>query len=209
MPRARFDLTGQQFGRWSVLARDEGPTPNGHSRWICRCSCGVERVVVGNNLRTGKSNSCGHEARTAGGLSEQFVSEYHTWRQMRERCGNPLNKGFKHYGARGIRTADRWNSFENFLEDMGPRPFPGAQLDRIDNDGGYNKLNCRWISALENSHNSTSVRLIEFGGISRPLVEWDRHLGFSEGTVARRLHFGWTVERALTQPKRRSPLRRR
>lgn len=198
------DLTGKNYGEWTVLARAEG-NYRGHTRWLCVCSCGVQRVVLGPNLRSGKTSSCGHPARTAGGLYGQYTSEYDTWRQMTLRCEDPAHAGYPSYGARGIKVCTRWKIFSNFIDDMGPRPFQGAQLDRIDNDGDYEPANCRWVTAMENSHNSTSVRLLAFGGLNLPVAEWERRLGFKKGLVASRLHNGWTVERALTQVPRRSP----
>ena len=56
------DLTGQRFGRWTVLYED-GRMPNGACAWMCRCDCGVERRVNGGSLRRGASQSCGCLAR--------------------------------------------------------------------------------------------------------------------------------------------------
>ena len=53
-----YDLTGQKFGRWEVLAYSERKA-NGKHYWKCRCECGTERDVYGSELRTGKSTSCG------------------------------------------------------------------------------------------------------------------------------------------------------
>ena len=72
-----------------------------------------------------------------------------------------LNPEFIHYdryGGRGIKVCDKWkNSFITFYKDMGPRPFPKAQLDRINNDKGYSKDNCRWVTPAENSRNRSST----------------------------------------------------
>ncbi len=86
--------------------------------------------------------------------------EYGTWISMRKRCYNIKHKSYKRYGGRGISVCDRWkNSFIAFFEDMGSKPFPKAQIDRIDNDGNYKKENCRWTSCVKNNRNSSKAKL--------------------------------------------------
>ena len=88
------------------------------------------------------------------------TSEYRTWQHMKYRCYNKTYKGYKHYGKRGVVVCDRWlNSFKNFFEDMGKKPFLKAQIDRINNNLGYYKENCRWATANENNHNKSNNKL--------------------------------------------------
>jgi len=82
------------------------------------------------------------------------IPEYEVWHAMKDRCFNPKQKYYCNYGGRGIGVCERWrHSFKNFYEDMGPRPFPKAQIDRIDNDGDYEPGNCHWVSRAENMRN--------------------------------------------------------
>jgi hypothetical protein len=71
---------------------------------------------------------------------------------MRKRCSNPNDARFKHYGGRGIRVCERWDSFERFFADMGPRP-PGYSIERINNDGNYEPGNCKWLPKTEQAKN--------------------------------------------------------
>ena len=80
--------------------------------------------------------------------------EFYIWRTMKARCGNPKSQSYKHYGGRGIKVCDRWTeSFSNFLSDMGERPNPELQIDRINNDGDYTPSNCRWATRSEQQLN--------------------------------------------------------
>jgi hypothetical protein len=131
---------------------------------------------------------------------------YVSWKSMKNRCLNSRLKCWMRYGGRGISVCDRWlNSFANFLNDMGERP-PGTSIDRKDNNGNYEPGNCKWSTRLEQGRNSfrPNAKLIEFGGKSMCSTAWDRHLGFREETVRKRLAAGWSVEKALTTPVKKS-----
>ncbi len=85
-------------------------------------------------------------------LSKTTKSSYEVWRNLKQRCLNPVREEYKHYGGRGIGVSKEWLDFENFFRGMGERP-SGLQLDRIDNSKGYSKDNCRWVSPRDNSFN--------------------------------------------------------
>jgi len=122
---------------------------------------------------------------------------------MKQRCLCPNDPFYERYGGRGIEVCKRWkDSFENFYEDMGPRPV-GHVLDRLDNDGNYEPNNCRWVTESMNQRNRSTNRLLTFRGKTVTLVEWAEELGFNVNTLTTRLNkLGWSVERALTEPKR-------
>lgn len=130
---------------------------------------------------------------------------YRSWRGSRYRCENPLHPHYSRYGGRGIRVCDRWsNSFEDFLADMGLRP-PGTSLDRIDNNGHYEPMNCRWATRQQQSSNRRNTHFVEFDGRRQSIGEWSREVGICVRVLANRLNmYGWSAHQALTTPVGRS-----
>jgi hypothetical protein len=159
---AFVDRTGQVIGRLTVLARAAND-PQGRIRWLCRCECGTEVVVLVGNL--GKNtNSCGCLRRDVlasrpGRHGMTGTPTWWSWICMRQRCSDPRVYGYSRYGGRGITVCERWlHSFENFLADMGERP-DGMTLDRIDNDGNYEPGNCRWATSSDQNNNRSDNKI--------------------------------------------------
>lgn len=122
---------------------------------------------------------------------------------MRLRCLDPKHAAYPSYGGRGITLCERWqDSPINFLSDMGEKPTPRHEIDRIDNDKGYSPDNCRWATRKENDRNRRSNRLIEFRGEVLSLAAWCERFNIHADTVGKRLSAGWTIEKALTTPAR-------
>ncbi len=135
--------------------------------------------------------------------------EYRTWQAMRYRCNVPTNDRYRWYGARGIRVCERWdNNFAAFLADMGKKPTPKHTLDRIDGDGNYEPGNCRWATPKEQAANKPTTVLIAAFGETGSMSDWAQRVGICPGSLSRRLKRGWTVEEALTIPRRNPGPRR-
>lgn len=210
---------GARFGRWVVLSdaparvykNHAKKSPSEHRRWLCRCDCGTERDVAELSLRNGRSISCGcfnleasvdANVRHGETLGGKRSPEYKAWQAMLDRCRNPRNKRFDRYGGRGISVCERWQSFENFLADMGRRPTNGHSLDRIDNDSGYSPENCRWAVAHEQMTNRSVTHFVEIGDENVPLATLAKRHGIPANTLRFRILNGWPLQEALTKPVR-------
>lgn len=200
--RFKSSLTNQRFGRLFI-----GPPVRPGGRWWAWCDCGEITTPMGQALKQGRTRSCGclnDEVRRTFGVTHgasrvgKLTREYRIWQHMRGRCGNPTNDSYHNYGGRGIKVCERWdNSFELFLEDMGPCP-PGRTIERKDVNGDYELENCRWISKGRQSWNRRDTIRITRDGETLPLKEWASRLGFSYGTVTKRYRRGCPVDQLFT-----------
>lgn len=168
---AFIDLSGETFGKWTVISRSSKKRVT----WVCVCECGNEREVDASSLRSGRSISCGCISRKLiadrsykHGLSRS--SEYYTWKTIIQRCTNPNNKSFKNYGGRGIVLCDRWKNFDSFIADMGNRP-PWLSIDRIDVNGNYEPDNCRWATSKEQTDNRRPFKYKGLHGENNPTAK--------------------------------------
>lgn len=129
-------------------------------------------------------------------------SGYDAWSSMIQRCLNSKNKDYRWYGARGITVCSRWLDFENFYQDMGPRPSNKHSLDRIDNSRGYLPQNCRWALQLQQVRNSRHCTYLIFQGQRKCISEWAEIFGINRLTIHSRLRKGWPTAKVLLQPVR-------
>jgi len=158
------------------------------------CMC----INCGSYSQRAKSNLYAKKKALRRGYCHNCKSDKHplysTWKSMISRCNNPNNSSYKYYGGRGIRVCKDWeNSFWAFVEDVGEKP-EGKTLDRIDNNLGYNKGNCRWATPEEQMNNKrsnvsipyrggfvTESELARISGVNRTSIQARRRRGVVKG----------------------------
>jgi hypothetical protein len=149
-----IDLTGQRFGRLTVIRQAENDK-FGNICWWCRCDCGKEKAISGHHLRAGQSTSCGCVRIRRRKHGDAGSKLYQVWANMKQRCLNSRNKRYKDWGGRGITVCKEWlesyDKFKAWAISSGYRE--GLSIDRIDNDGDYCPDNCRWATASEQRRN--------------------------------------------------------
>lgn len=195
---------GDRFGRLTVLATGKIPDTYRYKA-VCRCNCGGDPFAVRfDALLSGQTQSCGclqrDNSRTHG-LSRS--PHYTRWRHMMGRCYDPKNQAYPDYGGRGIKVCERWQDLATFIEEVPPGYFPGAEMDRIDNDGDYEPGNVRWITRKGNTDNRRSGHRLTYRRRTQSLTRWAEETGINLGTLWTRLNeFGWSPKAALTTPVR-------
>lgn len=132
---------------------------------------------------------------------KKYEMERRVWLGMRARCHNPKHQAYPRYGGRGIFVCDEWiNDFDRFYEDMGPRP-EGMTIDRINNDLGYSKENCRWVTYKENNRNTRRNVAADINGRKMKVHEIAEATGQKESTIIYRIKRGLATEAIMSKKK--------
>ncbi len=154
----------------------------------------MPRNAVNQAPKKSRPMKHGHKA---GG---RYTPEYIAWQNILARCTNPKAQAWANYGGRGITVCERWRrDFTAFLADVGLRPSPGLDIDRIDNDGSYEPGNVRWATRRDNCRHRRSTRWVEINGERISLIEAAERARVSYSLVKGRVQRGWSIERALTE----------
>ena len=200
--KERIDLTGKRIGRLTVIKEvSYKKQPGKHRKWQCVCDCGEVREIFQDRLVKECVMSCGcwqkeiaAQKRTTHGHAHRPV--YLVWQNMKARCLNPKHKSWDRYGGRGINVCDRWkDSFINFIEDMGELPFCGAELDRVDNNKGYSKENCRWATRKEQTNNTSRNVFMTINEKTHTIAGWAEQSGLPHGVIMKRFRRGTPQDR--------------
>lgn len=180
--------------------------------WKIRCECGTIFIAQPSDSN-GRCKECGYkhlsQERTIHGdapsLDRNAPRLYSIWVGMRNRCYNPSNEAYKHYGGRGIVVCREWDDYLSFKTwAMSHGYNDRLTLDRINVNGNYEPNNCRWSTQSEQMRNKRSNVLITYNGETKTMVEWSQICGIPYSTLKRRIRrYGFSVEEALTIPARR------
>lgn len=168
------DLTGQKFNRLTAISF-VGKDSSNNTRWLFVCDCGKSIVCRGSEVSRGATKSCGclvseRSKETNTSHNKSRTRTYKTWISMRSRCNNPTDEFYEFYGGRGISVCAAWQaSFDAFYADMGDQP-DGLSIDRIDNNQGYFKENCRWATSETQQRNKRNSKYWFIDG-----VKYDSH----------------------------------
>lgn len=198
----RTFFPGLRFGKL-ILLKEVSKSPY---KWLCLCDCKKNTVVQREDLTAGRTKSCGCLIRetnvrvhTTHGLTG--TSEYRAWMNMKRRCYDASNEHFDSYGGRGISVCARWrSSFQNFLSDLGKKPSPTHELDRIEVNGHYEPSNVKWSTRKDSKNNKRNTVRLSLGGNKHTMLEWSKILGVSYTTLRQRRAYGWSDEKILTSP---------
>ncbi len=178
----------------------------GHWHVKCLCYCGKSGNPVvrsSGELGSQRCPSCAsklgrHNLGHGHCVDHELSPTYKTWQSMRSRCKHPYVVGYENYGGRGIKVCEKWQTFDGFLSDMGPRPDKNYSIDRIDVDGDYEPGNCRWASRAEQARNRTDSRNITYNGETMIVGDWAKRVGIGVVALINRIKVGWPLEDALT-----------
>ena len=153
------DMVGQKFGRLFVIKAVAERTKCGEVKYLCKCDCGNEKIIVGTSIRNGSTKSCGcilseETAKRAKTHGQSKTRLYRIWHGMLDRCNNHNRHEYMYYGGRGITVCDEWMEFEPFYKWAMSHGYAyDLTIDRINNDGNYEPNNCRWVTMKEQAKN--------------------------------------------------------
>lgn len=209
---AKDPQIGTVFGRLTTTSEviaERYTSGRAVKKIIVRCTCGGVKKVNKDALISGFTLSCGCLSKEAAAESGKMrrthyaskTSEYMIWASMVQRCRNSKAKAYHFYGGKGIDVCDAWLKFENFIADMGTKPFIKASLERVDNQKGYEPGNVIWADQEAQANNKCSSVRVLYNEKLWTLKELAEISVVSLGTLRSRIYqHKWTPEQAVTTP---------
>lgn len=202
------DISGQKFGRLTVIKFIH--IENHKAIWLCQCECGGLTEVVGKDLTSGHTKSCGclrkEKTRNLNKTHDKTNTRiYGIWCYMKRRCYNENCKCYKNYGARGITMCDEWkNDFMTFYNwSMLHGYNDNLTIDRIDINGNYEPNNCRWATIKQQNRNTRKNKYYTINGETHCLSEWCEIYNLNYKRVQYRIRSNWTIEESLELKERK------
>lgn len=205
MPKL-IDLTGQRFGRLTVIGRAD--TKSKDVKWLCKCDCGNECITKGIYLRTGDTRSCGCLAKEIiikrnYKHGKRHTRLYNIWRDIIRRCESTTRYAHEYYHDKGITICEEWRNdflaFYNWAMNNGYSD--DLTIDRIDTDKNYEPNNCRWVTMKVQGNNKSNNIHVSYNGETHTLSEWEDITGIKRSTIrARIFKSNWDIKDALTIP---------
>lgn len=196
------NIVGNKYGKLTVIA-EAGQSEDRHFLSLVRCECGNEFITKDTLLIKGRISHC-IQCKTSAckthGMSKDRL--FFIWQSMKARCNNPNKSVYKHYGGRGIRVCDEWNtSFENFRDWAFSNGYSETlSIDRIDVNGNYEPSNCRWTTMLEQARNRRDNVMLDYEGQLTPITKVAELTGIDAHTIYARIHNGWNDYEATHTP---------
>lgn len=199
---SKTDLTGQRFGKLTVIEKADFPRWNGVF-WKCLCDCNNFKYASTGQLRSGHVRSCGCLVRENGTKDKKYGTRIRNIRiGMMNRCYNERNQDYCKYGGRGIYVCDEWRNkkfglinFYNWSIKNGYSD--DLSIDRIDNDGPYAPWNCRWATKSEQANNRRSSRVLEYMGDKHTIAEWCKIIGIGKTGIYKRIKKNLPINEVL------------
>jgi len=200
------DLTGQRFEELKLtVIGATSPDAHGHMLWKCLRDDGSEILRTGSYLTHYKPREKVLHPKRPPAPKIKPTPEYTAWTSMKQRCLNSNAQAYKDYGGRGITVCQRWqDSYEAFLEDVGPRPGKGYSLEREHSDGNYEPGNAHWATRIAQARNTRASRLLTHQGETLTVAGWAERLGIPKHTITNRLNQGLEIE-AVFGPTKLKP----
>lgn len=198
---------GNRFGKLSVIKEIEPfRQPSGQTQrgFLCQCDCGKQTKVRLSQITRGRITSCGCNLKTRNGESKSRI--YKTWKAMIERVHRSSFIHSHRYKFRGISICPEWNDFTTFKNWALQNGYgDNLQIDRIDNNGNYEPINCRFVTNIENVNNREVTLYVNFNNQSVPIMQLFRQLNIPKQhqmAIRTRIKRGWDHTKAFTKPIR-------